>query len=195
MVEQIMWRSSLEEARVEAREQDKDLLVHIDNPQRDGCGVMRASTYADPRVVGFIGAFVVPVEFNLAEDPGAQIRFRTLWTPTVIYLDRDGNEHRRSYGCLDPARFVAEFTLARGLRFFHTGHFRQAMEVLEEAMELTTIEPALRAESLYWLGVAHYRVTGNAHDLESHWRTLRHDHPDSPWARKTDFYFQLENGV
>ena len=194
MIQTITWRSSAEEARVEARETQKDVLVHLDNPRRDGCGAMRGLTYADPRVIRFIGEFTIPVEFDVSEDPGAQLRFHSFWTPTVIYLDPDGHEHRRSYGCIDPPRFLAEFTLARGLRFLHTGHFRQSAAILEEAMELTAAEPAVHAENLYWLGVAHYRVTGNAHDLEASWRTLRHDHPDAAWTRRTDFYFQLEDG-
>ncbi len=32
MIEVITWRTSLEEARVEAREQNKDLLVDLFNP-------------------------------------------------------------------------------------------------------------------------------------------------------------------
>ena len=195
MVEVVTWRASLEEARVEAREQEKDLLVHLDNPSRDGCGAMRNITYADPRVIGFINEFTIPVEFSVSEDPGVQLRFRSFWTPTVIYCDSDGHEHRRTYGCLDPERFLAEFSLARGLRYLNTGRFRKALEALQEAVSHTTAEPDTHAENLYWLGVARYRVSGNVHELEEEWRALRHTHPTSAWSRRTGFFFELEDGV
>ncbi len=191
----ITWWTSLEEARVEARRREKDLLVHLDNPTRDGCGAMRNVTYADPHVAAFVNEFTIPVEFSVAEDPGAQIRFRSFWTPTAIYCDSDGHEHRRTYGCLDPTRFLAEFWLARGLRFLQTGHFRQASEVFDEAIRHTSADPDAHAENLYWIAVARYRSTGSVHELESEWRILRGEHPDSSWTRKTDFFFQLEDGV
>ncbi len=195
MIDQITWRTSLEEARVEARQQEKDLLVHLDNPTRDGCGAMRTITYLDPRVIVFVDRFTIPVEFSVAEDQGAQIRFHSFWTPTAIYCDPDGQEHRRTYGCLDPQRFLAEFWLARGLRFLQTGHFRQAAEIFDDAVEHTSVEPDTHAENLYWIAVARYRASGNVQELEAEWRILRREHPTSSWTRRTDFYFQLEDGV
>ena len=143
---------------------------------------MAERTYPDPRVTRFINERFVPVQFNVVENPGAQLRFHAFWTPCIMLQDVEGNEHRRSYGSLLPDQFLAELSLAHGLRFLHTGHFGKALDLLEAATEFTEADPYRHPENLYWLGVARYRVSGNAKDLDLGWDELIERHLDSDWA-------------
>ena len=147
---------------------------------------MAERTYPDPRVTRFISERFVPVQFNVVENPGAQLRFRSFWTPCIMLQDVEGNEHRRSYGSLLPEQFLAELSLAHGLRFLHTGHFAKALELLEAATEFTAPNAFRHAENMYWLAVARYRVSGNAHDLDIGWDELIERYPDSDWTIRAD---------
>ena len=117
---------------------------------------MAMHTYPDPRVTRFINDFAVPVQFNAKEDPGAHLRYHAFWTPCLILQDVDGNEHRRSIGPLTAEQFLAEFSLAYGLRFLNTGNFGKAIELLQEALNHTPALPARHAENIYFVGVAKF---------------------------------------
>ncbi len=53
---------------------------------------MKEHTFPDPRVTRMINEFVVPVQFNVVEDPGAMRRFHSHWTPCAMLQDSDGSE-------------------------------------------------------------------------------------------------------
>jgi len=74
---------------------------------------MGTVTYLDPKVSEYIEKYFIPVQFNVAEQPEAMTQFNASWTPTLIVLDADGREHRRSQGYLNAKRFLAEMALAR----------------------------------------------------------------------------------
>ncbi|MCE5200521.1 MAG: thioredoxin family protein [Armatimonadota bacterium] len=189
MIQTITWRLSLEEARMEARERNRQILIDLYNPTLVGSRYMQEHTYTDPRVHRFVDEFVIPVRFDLKEDPGALIRYHAFWTPCIILSDIDDNEHRRSYGVLSVEQFLAEFWVGYGLLLLNTRRVNEAIDVLERARIYTAVDSVRNAENHYWLGVAKYQVTGDIKELEYEWQKLRADHPSSDWARKTDYYF------
>ena len=147
---------------------------------------MAANTYPDPRVSRFINEFMVPVQFNVKEDPGAWARYHGYWTPCIILQDVDDVEYRRSVGPLDAEQFLAEFALGRGLRYVNSGHFDKGAAILEEALQYTQSVPLRHAENLYWLAVARFEAPGgDLQDLLDTWEQLRTQHPGTEWDSKT----------
>lgn len=146
---------------------------------------MEANTFPDPRVSRFINQHMIPVQFNVTEDVGAPLRFHAQWTPASMYQDVDGNEFRRSFGPLNADQFLAEYWLAHGLRFFHSGQFDKSVEIFEEALEYTKIDPVRHAENLYWIGPAKYEGSGTTDDLLAGFKKLQETYPDSDWAKKS----------
>lgn len=191
MVSNIDWRASVEEARVEAREQDKALLIDLYDPESAGCLYMNEYTYANPRVHSLVEEISVPVRVDTSVDPGALRRYHSFWTPCILLRDPDGTEYRRSYGALDVDHFLSEFSIGDALRYLDHGRYEQAVLLLRKSMTYTSRTRALHPESLYWLGVAQYKLTGDVDALEEEWRSLRMQHPESTWTRKSDFLFQL----
>jgi len=146
---------------------------------------MAANTYPDPRVSRLINEFAVPVQFNVKEDPGARARYHGYWTPCISYQDVDGAEYRRSFGPLNSEQLLAELSLARGLRFVHSGRFEEGIEALEVALTYTEAVPPRHAENLYWLAAARYESSGEVKDLLDGWEDVRRLHPDTEWDSKT----------
>lgn len=146
---------------------------------------MEAHTYPDPRVSRFVNEYMVPVQFNVVDDPGARRRYHAYWTPTAMLRDDEDAEYRRSVGSVNPEQFLAEFALGRGLRFFHSGQFERAVEELERAQQHTIKWPSRHAENLYMLGVARYKATDEWENTNQAWEELEATYPDSSWTCKT----------
>lgn len=146
---------------------------------------MGANTYPDPRVSRFINEYTIPVQFNVKEDVGAPIRYHAHWTPAIMFQDADGNEFRRSFGPLNPDQFLAEFWLALGLRYYHSGQFDKSAEIFEQALEYTKSDPIRHAENLYWIGPAKYEGSGSVDDLMAGFKKVQEMYPGSDWAKKT----------
>src|SRR6478672_2975739 len=102
---------------------------------------MGAVTYPNPEVDRFIEEHFIPVQFNVVEQPEVMERFNTPWTPTLLVLDTDGKEHRRSQGYLDPRRFLAEMSLALLQAAIDRQQFDQADRLSTEARRLTAGDP------------------------------------------------------
>lgn len=148
---------------------------------------MGAVTYPDNRVESFINEHFVPVQFNVVEQPDVMSRFNTPWTPTLLVIDADGKEHRRSQGYLDPQRFLGEMALATLLAAIDRQDFDRAQAVSPSVMEQVKGDPIREPEALYWSSVAQYKATSDANNLLSGWNRLLDEFPNSEWARKVSF--------
>lgn len=148
---------------------------------------MGAVTYPNPEVEKFISDHFVPVQFNVAEQPEVMELFHTPWTPTLIVLDGDGKEHRRSQGYLDPQRFLAEMSLACLQAAIDRQDFAAAGSIAEEARRLTAGEPIREPEALYWASVAAYKSSHDSGRLLQGWNRLLDEFPQSEWAKKAEF--------
>jgi hypothetical protein len=148
---------------------------------------MGAVTYPDPEVEQYLEQHFIPVQFNVVEQPDVMELFNTPWTPTLIVLDSDGKEHRRSQGYLDPKRFLAEMAVARLKAAIDRQDFQQAQSLTADAQRLTRGDAEREPEALYWSSVAAYKATGEAGNLVQGWNRLLDDFPQSEWARKAEF--------
>lgn len=146
---------------------------------------MEANTFPDPRVSRFINQHMIPVQFNVKEDVGAPSRHHAQWTPASMYQDVEGNEFRRSYGPLNADQFLAEYWLAHGLRFFHSGQFDKSVEVFEQALDYTKSDPLRHPENLYWIGPAKYEATGSVDALMAGFKKLQEIYPGNDWTKKS----------
>lgn len=148
---------------------------------------MGAVTYPNPEVEQYLQQHFVPVQFNVVEQPDVMRRFNTPWTPTLIVLDADGKEHRRSQGYLDPKRLLAELSLARLQAAIDRQDFQLAHSLADETQRLTRGDAEREPEALYWSSVAAYKATNDAQNLVQGWNRLLDDFPQSDWAKKAEF--------
>jgi len=148
---------------------------------------MGAVTYPNPEVARYLNEHFVPVQFNVVEQPDVMKRFNTPWTPTLIVLDADGKEHRRSQGYLDAQRMLGELSLARLQAAIDRQEFQEAPRLAEEAQRLTAGDADREPEALYWGSVAAYKATGKPDGLVQGWNNLLDRFPQSDWAKKAEF--------
>jgi hypothetical protein len=148
---------------------------------------MSTVTYSNPEVQQHISAHYIPVQINVKDDPSALEQFNASWTPTIMVMDAQENEHRRSEGYFDPKRFLEELSLAEVKAALNQQDFSEAKTRGRDALAKTSGDPAHEPEAMFWAAVADYKNSKNADDLKSGWNKLLDKFPQSEWAHRVEF--------
>ncbi len=114
-------------------------------------------------------------------------RYSVKWTPTIIILDADGDEHHRFIGFLQPEDFIAQMTLGKGKLAFNLDNFDQAIQCFQEILvgyPKTDAAP----EAQYYLGVSKYKASHDPKELKLGLEALQRNYPQSEWTKKAQVY-------
>lgn len=143
---------------------------------------MDAVTYPDEKVAEFVNNRLIPLRVLFDHEPLAR-DFNLKWTPTLITLDADGNEHHRSVGFLAVEEIIPSLLLGIGKSCFETGRFDVAISVFDEILA-EHANSGSAAEAIYFKGVALYKSTHDATPLRAAYEELRLEHPESEWTKR-----------
>ena len=114
-------------------------------------------------------------------------RYSVKWTPTIIILEADGDEHHRFIGFLQPEDFIAQMTLGKGKLAFNLDSFDQAIQCFQEILvgyPKTDADP----EAQYYLGVSKYKASHDPKELKLGLEALQRNYPQSEWTKKAQVY-------
>ena len=92
---------------------------------------MDAVTYPEKAVIEFVEKNVIPLRIPFNEEPFAS-DFRIKWTPTLVTLDNEGEEHHRTVGFFDPGQLIPSLMLGIAKVAFDGDQFEAALEYLEK---------------------------------------------------------------
>ena len=126
----------------------------------------------------------MPLEANIKEHPAYFKRFDAIWTPTVIILDEDGAERRRSEGYLPWDEFRAELEMALARVAAMNKNWAEAGRLYQGVLERFP-DSKVAPEALYWEGVSRYKATNDHTVLGEMPGKFKKRYPDSEWALKT----------
>lgn len=163
------------------------MFLELFSPKCAGCMNVEERTFPDPRVESLLSERFVPFHFNVLEEPDRMEEFVAGWTPTMIVLDGQGREQRRSTGFLDAERFLSEMALAQATAALEMERPEDALRFADEAVQLSAGDAMRNPEALYWQAVARYKTSHNQDDLIGGWKALIEHFPESDWAKKVDF--------
>jgi thioredoxin-related protein len=76
----------------------------------------------------------VPLQIDFNKNKALVTRYAVKWTPTIIILDSDGEEHHRFVGFLPPEDFIAQIILGKGKVAFDHDNFEQAIQCFQEVL-------------------------------------------------------------
>ena len=114
-------------------------------------------------------------------------RYNIKWTPTILVLDADGDEHHRFVGFLPPEDFVGQVILGKGKAEFNVDYFEHAIQCFQEILiQYPKTEAAPEAQ--YYLGVAKYKASHDPKELKLGLEVLQRDYPGSEWTKKARVY-------
>ena len=107
---------------------------------------------------------LIPVSILINSKPLPQ-RFRVQWTPTLVLLDQEGEEHHRTVGFLAPEELLPSLMLGIGKSCFDRESFTESEQILEQLLKEYPKSDAA-PEAAYYLGVGRYKNTHNAEELK-----------------------------
>ena len=143
---------------------------------------MGAVTYPDAQVSTFIKNNFIPVQINVVEHPEFTDRFLARWTPTIIFLDSDGREHRRTVGYKLPQDFLAELRMGLAQEALDNKRYEEAIGRFQSIVD--DLPDSLAApEAMYMAGVSRYRATDDPSHLGDAGEALAESYPNSEWAK------------
>jgi thioredoxin-related protein len=150
---------------------------------------MDAVSYPNPKVIEFFEKNLVAVKVLIDSQPLPK-KFRVQWTPTLVLLDNEGEEHNRTVGFLAPEELLASLMLGIGKSYFDHDEYFQAEDTFQRLLAEYP-KSASSAEAAYYLGVSRYKRTHNAEELKKTIQHLQRDFPQSEWVKRASVYQML----
>lgn len=147
---------------------------------------MDAVSYPNPKVIGFFSNHLIPVRVQINSKPLPH-RFKVQWTPTLVLLDQEGEEHHRTVGFLAPEELLPSLMLGIGKSYFDRELYKESEQVLEQLLKEYPKSDAA-PEAAYYLGVGRYKNTHNAEELKKTIESLKKNYPGSEWTKRASVY-------
>jgi tetratricopeptide (TPR) repeat protein len=137
-----------------------------------------------------VGKDFIPLQVDFNKNKALVKRYEIKWTPTIVILDSDGDEHHRSIGFLSPEDFVGQIILGKGKVEFDSDNFEQAIQCFQEILvRYPKTDAAPKAQ--YFLGVSKYKASHDPKELKLGLEALQRDYPNSEWTKKAQVYAMI----
>ena len=143
---------------------------------------MDAVTYSDDRVIELVNRLLVPLKIPYDQQPLAG-EFRVRWTPTIVVLDAERQEHHRTVGYLAPEEFSASLLVGVGKTRFDHGRLEEGLNLFREILAAYP-ESGFAPEATYYRGVSLFKKTHDPGQLRETYEELQTKYPASEWTTR-----------
>jgi TolA-binding protein len=147
--------------------------------------------YTDERVVRLVDESFVPVRVHVKQQAEEfqrlGERFGAQWTPTILVVDRTGQERHRIEGFLPVDDFLPQLALGAAHAAFAAGDHAEAARRFDDILTAYGAGDAA-AEAQYWAGVSRYKASGDPGALSETARRFTERFQDTSWAKKASVW-------
>lgn len=189
--DKIKWYEDYDEARKVASDSGKPVLLFFHYEHCAGCKKTIAETLPKMSVIDKIGDNFVAVMLDIEVAKDLVASYGVDWTPTFIVADSSGKEDTRWVGYLPEDDYLGMLDMGIAKHSFRKGDYKDAERLLDSVVikyPLTELAP----EACYYIGVARYRMTGDASWLYKAYANLKDMYPDSPWTLKSSAWSEIK---
>jgi hypothetical protein len=146
---------------------------------------MDAVTYPHKAVEAFLAESMFAV--RIASDHPLSKEFKVSWTPTLVTLDWNGQEHHRTVGFLAADELVPSLMLGSAKVYSDLELFDKAFGALGKLLSAYPVSDAA-PEAIFVRGVCGYKSTHNPAPLKEAYEQLQKLYPASEWTKRADPY-------
>ncbi|MEA3469803.1 MAG: hypothetical protein U9R57_16485 [Thermodesulfobacteriota bacterium] len=143
---------------------------------------MDAGTYPNEAVIEFIHQNVVPLQVASDQQPMAS-DFKVTWTPALLILDQEGNEHHRTVGFMGADELIPSLLLGIGNLHFNGNNFKKALSSYENIVSDFS-ESDSAPEAIFQRGVSLYKSTSDPKPLKEAYEYLQDKYPENQWTKR-----------
>jgi tetratricopeptide (TPR) repeat protein len=144
---------------------------------------MDAGTYPNEAVIDFINQNVVPLQVASDQQPMAS-DFKVTWTPALLVLDQEGNEHYRTVGFMSAEELIPSILLGIGNLHFNGDDFTKALSSYDKILSKFPQSDAA-PEAIFQKGVSLYKSTDDPKPLKEAYMKLQDKYPESQWTKRS----------
>ncbi len=143
---------------------------------------MDAVTYPNEKVSDFINKNVIPLRVP-SDQQQVATDFNIKWTPALLILDQEGNEHHRTIGFMDADELIPSIWLGIGNSYFNGNEFIEAISCYEKLLaDYSGSDSA--PEAIFQRGVSLYKSTNDPKPLKEAYEQLQDKYPASQWTKR-----------
>ncbi len=165
-------------------------LIFFHDPDEEGSKKTLLETMADTKVIKLMERDFSPVMVNMKESRDVVKSHHVDWAPAFVVCDETGAELERWVGYLPPEDFRAQAILSKGLAAMHLERHDEAVGLFEELIsDFPSSE--LIPEAEYFLGVANYKIKGEADKLADVCHELSSKYPESLWTKRCSIWSHM----
>ena len=143
---------------------------------------MGAVTYPESKVVRFIEENFIPLQLLFDNKPYSA-KFNVKWTPTIIVLSPEAQEHHRTVGFLGPEELIPSLMLGLGKYHFESDRFDEALARFEQLIDGYGQSDS-GPEAIFLSGVCRYKRSHDPKPLKEAYEKLSAAFPDNEWTRR-----------
>jgi tetratricopeptide (TPR) repeat protein len=153
---------------------------------------MNTGPYSSKEVQKYIEERFIPVKSECFWDRRTDLmnRFAVKWTPTLLILDTEGEEHHRVVGYVPDDDLLAHLELGLGKIAYDQDRYAEAGVHFQAVIDRYP-DAGAAPEAVFLLGVAGYRSTHDPKPLRRAYETLSERYPQSEWQRRSRPYAQI----
>lgn len=151
---------------------------------------MDAVTYPKEALIDFMNQNVIPLRLGSDEQPMAS-EFGIKWTPSLLILDENGDEHHRTVGFFEAKELIPSILIGMGKTHFDAGEFKKALSCFDKILADYSASD-FAPETIFLSGVSNYKDTGAPAPLKQAYEHLQEKYPASPWTKRAYPYRLIE---
>ena len=129
------WLTNHEQAKEESVKTKKLILLQFEMENCGGCKKLKATTYKDQKVIDEMNEWFVPLKLDLIKDREVRKSLGAYWTPSIYFLDQDGNSYYHFNGYLPAVEFRAMMRLGIAETIMPRGRYDDIIKIIEKDLD------------------------------------------------------------
>ena len=130
-----MWLTNFEEAKEEVLKTRKLILLQFEKDGCGGCKKLNATTYKDEKVIDEMNEWFVLLKLDLIKDREVRRLLGAYWTPSIYFLDQNGNSYYHFNGYLPATEFRAMLRLGMAETIMPRGRYDDIIKIIEKDLD------------------------------------------------------------
>jgi thioredoxin-related protein len=180
------WRNNFEQSKEEAAKSRKVILLQFEMENCGGCKKLYSTTYPDPKVEKDINEWFIPLKLDILKDREVRRNFGAYWTPSVYFVDHNGNSFYHFNGYLPPQEFRIILRLGLTETIMPRGRYDDIIKIIDQDLDDFKNSSSL-PKLLIQRELARYIKTKHNSPLKKTLKDIQNNFPDSLEA-KMDFW-------
>lgn len=129
------WLSDIELAKEDAVKSRKLILLQFEMENCGGCKKLNETTYSDNQVQKEIQEWFIPLKLDIIKEKDVRRSFGAYWTPSIYFLDQNGNSYYHFNGYLPANEFKAMLRLGIAETIMPRGRYDDIIKLIDKDID------------------------------------------------------------